>query len=204
MKSDYIKLSVYNRIFQYMQYENALCLRLCLETGLRVGDALKVKAEDIDGRTISYIAEKTGKAGKKVITQKLAKDLKRLSGGGGYCFKGRFGGDTHRTRQAVWNDVKKASKLAGVPANVSPHSTRKTYAVGLFHEKGIAETEKELQHDRIDTTLLYAFSDLLSGESKFDEKNNNDSKILFDTVYSACIKALKDFFNKSDFTNSSL
>lgn len=204
MKSDYIKPSVYNRIFRYMQYENALCLRLCLETGLRVGDALKVKVEDINGRTVSYIAEKTGKAGKKVITQKLANDLKRLSGGSGYCFKGRFGGDTHRTRQAVWNDVKKASKLAGVSANVCPHSTRKTYAVGLFHEKGIIETERELQHDRIDTTLLYAFSDMLSGGSKIEGKNNSDFKILFDTVYSACTKALKDFFDKSDFTNSSL
>lgn len=207
MKSDYIKLSVYNRIFNYMQYENALCLRLCLETGLRVGDALKVKAEDIDGRTISYVAEKTGKAGKKVITQRLANDLKRLAGGSGYCFKGRFGGKKHRTRQAVWNDVKKAAKLAGIPANVSPHSTRKTYAVGLYHDKGIIATEQELQHDRLDTTLLYAFSDMLSGNNCNNdvEKNNlNDTKILFDTVYSACIKALKDFYCKSDFTNSSL
>ena len=162
MKSDYIKPSVYNRIYSYMQYENALCLRLCLETGLRVGDALKVRAEDIRGRTLHFTAEKTGKAGKKVISKKLAGELLRLAGGSGYCFKGRGGSDRHRTRQTVWKDVKKAARAAGLSENVCPHSTRKTYAVNVFHEKGIQAAEDELQHDRLETTMLYAFSDLLT------------------------------------------
>lgn len=41
-----------------MEYENALALRLSLETGLRIGDCLALRPEDIDGCVISYTAQK--------------------------------------------------------------------------------------------------------------------------------------------------
>lgn len=198
MKSDYISPELYNRVFGRMQYDNALCLRLCLETGLRVGDALKIKAEDIKGRTLHYTAEKTGKQGKKVLSVALVKELLRNACGSGYVFKGRDNPNRHRTRQAVWADIKKASANAGLSKNVTPHSTRKTYAVGLYHDKGIQQAEKELQHDKLETTMLYVFSDLLSGEGTrpFDDKK------LFTAVYRACYKALEDFCRQNDFTIS--
>lgn len=65
MRADYIKPSVYTRIYHLMEYENALALRLSLETGLRIGDCLALRPEDIDGCVISYTAQKTGKSGKK-------------------------------------------------------------------------------------------------------------------------------------------
>lgn len=198
LKSDYISADLYNRVFGRMQYDNALCLRLCLETGLRVGDALKVKAEDIRGRTLYYTAEKTGKQGKKVLSHTLVKELLRNSCGGGYVFKGRDDPNKHRTRQAVWTDIKKASANAGLTKNVTPHSARKTYAVGVYHDKGIQQAEKELQHDKLETTMLYVFSDLLSG----DGFNTLEDKKLFTTVYKACYKALEDFSRQFDFTNS--
>lgn len=181
-----------------MQYDNALCLRLCLETGLRVGDALKIKAEDIKGRTLHYTAEKTGKQGKKVLSAALVKELLRNAGGCGYVFKGRDDPNKHRTRQAVWTDIKKASASVGLTKNVTPHSTRKTYAVGVYRDKGIKQAEAELQHDRLDTTMLYVFSDLLSGGGS----NTLDDKKLFTAVYRACYKALEDFFGQFDFTIS--
>lgn len=201
MKSDYIKPSVYNKIYGRMQYENALCLRVCLETGLRVGDVLKVMAEDIRGRTLHYIAEKTGKAGKKVLSHATAAELKRLSGGSGYCFKGRNDPQKHRNRTTVWKDVKQAARAAGVKGNLTVHSARKTYAVNLFHNKGIEEVEKELQHSRLDTTMIYAFSDLLSERSGAAVPLGGvDSSELSDIVYAACKKALADFFKNSQST----
>lgn len=159
MRADYIKPSVYTRIYHLMEYENALALRLSLETGLRIGDCLALRPEDIDGCVISYTAQKTGKRGKKKISADLAKRLRKISDKN-FVFVGRFG-DKPRTRQAVWKDVKKASKALKISENLSPHSARKTYAVEEFHEKGFKEVQKELQHDRAETTMLYAYSDIL-------------------------------------------
>lgn len=200
MKSDYVKATVYNKVFPYMQYDNALCLRLCLETGLRVGDALKVKAEDIKGRTLHYVAEKTGKAGKKVLSHKIVTELLKNAGYKGYCFKGRNDPNKHRARQTVWRDVQKACKRAGVQEHVSPHSTRKTYAVNKFHEEGITQVQKELQHDRLDTTMIYAFADLLSNgttkpyTAQSPTGGTLDIEQVKNIVYEACKRALQDFF----------
>ena len=144
-----------------MQYENALALRCSLETGLHIGDVLKMRPADIQGRTITYTAQKTGKAGKKVVSADLAKRLKQIAGKN-YVFTGRFG-DKPRTRQTVWKDVKKASKELKIQGNLSCHSARKTYAVEEFHNEGLTKTQKELQHNRLDTTMLYAYSDMLTG-----------------------------------------
>lgn len=162
MKSEYVDSSVYNSLFPYMTYENVLALRVALATGLRIGDVLKIRTDDIKGRTLNYVAEKTEKKGTKVLPQKLVTELRR-NACGGWAFPGRKGG--HRTRQAVWADVKKARKAVGLEANITPHSTRKTYAVDLYHEKGIEATERELQHDSLATTMLYAFSNVLEADA---------------------------------------
>lgn len=168
MRADYIKPSVYTRIYHLMQYENAVALRLSLETGLRIGDCLSLTPEQLDGQTITYTAQKTGKRGKKKISADLAKRLRKISGKK-FIFEGR-NGDKPRTRQAVWKDVKKASRIAKIDDNFTPHSARKTYAVEQFHNKGFSEVQKELQHDKAETTMLYAYSDILfrkNGNSEF-------------------------------------
>lgn len=152
-----------------MQYENALALRLSLETGLRIGDCLSLKPEQLQGQVITYTAQKTGKSGKKKISADLAQRLRKISSKK-FIFEGRSG-DKPRTRQAVWKDVKKASKIAKIDSNFSPHSARKTYAVEEFHHKGFNEVQKELQHDRAETTMLYAYSDILFGKGENNSEN---------------------------------
>lgn len=163
MKADYIKPQIYKKIYPIMSYENALALRCSLETGMRIGDVLGLEVKQITGRTISYTAQKTGKADKKVISADLAKRLRQISGKK-WVFEGRFG-DKPRCRQTVWKDVKKAAKILKITENVACHSARKTYAVEEFHEKGLNAVQKELQHDRTSTTLIYAFSDLLVNDN---------------------------------------
>lgn len=163
MRSDYIKPDNYNRLFVFMSYENTLAMRVSLETGMRIGDVLQVRPEQLRGRTIHYTADKTGKKGTAVISQDLANRLKRIAGTK-YIFQGRGGEDTHRTRQAVWKDVKKAASVlrsAGAIGgeNFSPHSARKTFAVADAERYGLNHTQKQLQHRDKDTTRLYAFSD---------------------------------------------
>lgn len=165
MRTDYIKSDLYHKIYLRMTYENALALRTSLETGMRIGDVLALEVEDLKGRTITYTAQKTGKNGKAVISVDLANRLKRISGKR-FIFEGR-NGKKPRTRQAVWKDVKKATRNI-FEENVAPHSARKTFAVEDFQEHGLPHTQKALQHDRTDTTVLYAFSDLLTTKGKKD------------------------------------
>lgn len=147
-----------------MTYENVLALRVALETGLRIDDVLSLRADQIVRRTIYGIAEKTDKPYRKTISAELAKRLGSLTPNkGGFIFPHRLDPTKHRTRQAVWSNMKKAAALMGVKLNAAPHSARKTYAVEMFKDKGLEQTQKELQHDRISTTMLYAFSDMLCG-----------------------------------------
>lgn len=164
MRTDYIKPSVYKKIYSIMQYENALALRTSLETGMRIGDVLDLEKNQLQGRRISFTAQKTGKSAKKVISVDLSKRLRQVSGSR-FIFEGRYG-DKPRRRQTVWKDVKKACKELHITENVGCHSARKTYAVEELHEHGLPTVQKELQHDRLSTTMLYAFSDLLTADVK--------------------------------------
>ncbi len=167
MKSDYMKPENYNKLFVFMTYENTLVLRVSLETGLRIGDVLKMRPEDISGRTIRYTASKTGKRGRAVISQDLAKRLKQVAGES-YIFPKRGKPDDHRRRQTVWKDVKKAAEaLRAVNVvhgeNITPHSARKTFAVEDAERYGLKHTQKMLQHRDKATTKMYAFSDRYIG-----------------------------------------
>lgn len=71
-------------------------------------------------------------------------------------FEGAKGIDTHRTRQAVWNDVKRAAKAMRIPLCVGTHSARKSYAVGQYTKShDIRDVQRKLNHDNLETTVLY-------------------------------------------------
>lgn len=164
--------ALYNKLYSAMTYENVLALRVALETGLRIDDILRLRRDNLQGRTLRGVAEKTDKPYKKVISRDLADRLSRLTDDG-YFFKHRTKAGEHRTRQAVWANMKKAARIFGVELNAAPHSARKTYSVELFHDKGIGAAQKELQHDNLSTTMLYVFSDIV-------QKSNKNSESVFD------------------------
>ena len=66
----------------------------------------------------------------------------------------------HRTRQAVWKDVKRAARAMRLPQNVAPHSARKVYAVELMQKYGdIERVRRALNHSSPAVTLMYALAD---------------------------------------------
>lgn len=163
-----------------MQYENSLALRTSLETGWRISDVLSLTPKQIKGRTVTITAMKTGKPDKKVVSADLAKRLKQISGRE-FVFEGRFG-DKPRTRQAVWKDIKRSAKQLKLDGNISCHSARKTYAVEDFKDGGLAKVQKDLQHSDINTTMLYAFADLIDKQpackttGRITDKKPNNGK----------------------------
>lgn len=164
MKSDYLKPGTYSELYRVMQPDNVLAIRVSLETGLRIDDVLRLRWENFGkSNKFTYFAKKTGKKGVKRLSKVLKNELfSRNVNGSDYVFPGRKKG-THRTRQAVWKDIKKAADLMGVQMNASPHSARKTYAVELRKTEGLAAVQRELQHSDMNTTMLYAFADLTRG-----------------------------------------
>lgn len=190
MKTDYIKPSVYKKIYSLMQYENALALRLSLETGMRIGDVLSLTPQQLVGRTVRFTAQKTGKKATKVISADLAKRLKQVSNKS-FIFPGRFD-DKPRTRQTVWKDVKKAAKTLKLKENAACHSARKTYAVELYHNEGLPSVQKELQHDHADTTMIYAFADLLSDNG--NKNSDIDVDVLADKIADMVVQRIEHLF----------
>lgn len=192
MRTDYLNPQLYNKLYSVMTYSNVLALRVALETGLRIDDVLSLKPDNLRKRTLTGIAKKTGKKFSKAISQDLSNRLKQVCGEN-YIFPHRTNPEKHRTRQAVWSNMKKASKLLNIDLNVAPHSARKTYAVKVFEDKGLDATQKELQHDRLSTTMIYAFSKMLSAPYQQQSFNTSDIDTLADAIADKVVEKLKRY-----------
>ena len=161
LKAEYLPPEDYPKLFMLMQPANALALQITLETGLRIGDVLKARFADLNGDRMTVTAEKTGKRTVCQLRPQTVENILRLCPVGEYLFPGRKP-ETHRCRQAVYRDVRKAAEALRIPEHVSPHSARKTYAVKL-RKSGVPERsiQSALQHSDVQTTRIYSRSDVL-------------------------------------------
>lgn len=168
-----------------MRKANSDALRLSLATGLRISDVLSLRPSQAvyegDKWYIRTIAQKTGKAVRAPVPEALARILTRREKYA-WVFPSARNPQKHRTRQAVWSDIKRTCKLLGISGNITPHSARKIFAVTEFKRHGLDTVREELQHDHITTTMIYAFSDILSAEK--GKKANNEPK---DTKYNKIV-----------------
>lgn len=139
--------------------QNALIMRTALHTGLRIGDILAQKPEQLKGNF--WVTEsKTGKRKQVGLPKDLLREL-RVQAGREWVFPGRDP-TKHKTRQAVWYDLKRAAVAFRLPQNVAPHSFRKVYAVRLLQKYGsIAKVQKAMNHQRPEITMVYALADKL-------------------------------------------
>lgn len=157
MRTEYLLEKEIERVLDLLTYDNRLVCRVLLHTGLRISDVLNLKAEQL--KPNFWVTEqKTGKRRQIGIPEPLLSDLKRNSSGT-WVFPG-VDPRKHRTRQAVWKDVKRAADACRLTQNVAPHSMRKVYAVKLLEEYGdIERVRRALNHGGIEVTLIYAMAD---------------------------------------------
>lgn len=136
---------------------NRLVMRTALHTGLRIGDVLRLRTEQLQPHF--WVTErKTGKRRQIGLPEPLLGDLKKAAGKV-WVFEGRIPGKP-RTRQAVWKDVKRAAKAFRLPVNVGPHSARKIYAAQLMERYGdIDRVRRALNHNSETVTLIYAMAE---------------------------------------------
>ena len=157
-KTEYVELPEMGHVLRLLTRENELVMRVAIHTGLRVGDVVRLRAPV--KRQFWISEQKTGKRRRVNLPQDLVDELNKNAGNTRYCFPHRLDPGKHRTRQAVWSDVKRASKALRLPQNVGPHTARKMYAVEELQRKGdLKAVQKLLNHDDASVTALYALSD---------------------------------------------
>jgi len=157
VRTEYLLEREVELVLDLLTYENRLVMRTLLHTGLRISDVLSIKTDQL--KPNFWITEqKTGKRRQVGLPEPLLSDL-RQSAGTEWVFPGARPGK-HRTRQAVWKDVKRAAEAARLTQNVAPHSARKVYAVQLLERYGdIERVRRALNHGGIEVTMIYAMAD---------------------------------------------
>ena len=163
MRTNAIKLDSWAVLEKLLMPANALVVETMLQTGLRVSDVLALTSAQLrKGQRFTVWESKTGKGKRIRIGNKLYFRLLEQCGKK-WVFPSARDPDKHRTRQAVWADVKRASKALRMHENVAPHSARKSYACGEYERTGSLQAVKsKLNHSNMETTVLYLL-DLIGG-----------------------------------------
>lgn len=158
MRTEYLLEKEVDLVLAALMPQNRLIMRTCLITGLRLGDVLALTPDRL--KPHFWVTEqKTGKKRQVGLPEPLLSDL-RKNAGKQWVFPGKKEGH-HKTRQAVWKDVKRAAKAFRLDANIGPHSARKVYAVRLMKKYGdIERVRRALNHSSESVTLIYAMADM--------------------------------------------
>ena len=163
MRSDFVERDILGHVLFALTEPNRLACRVSLETGLRIDDVLSLSVGVLSQKTFTVVEKKTGKKKKCRLSEGLKRDLKRISGTF-FVFPHRFDENKHRTRQAVYCDLKRAAKLFRIKDNITPHSMRKAFAVDLMRKyRDLNKVANALNHDLgyPGTTMIYALADIL-------------------------------------------
>lgn len=158
MRTEWIPKGEMEVLLRALSPENRLACEISLATGLRINDVLALTPEKVRKQRFTLREEKTGKTRRIRLPIELVNRALALSGQH-YIFEHRLNGRKHRTRQAVFKDLKKACANFGIKKNIAPHSLRKIYAVEEYELTGdLKKVQKLLNHSNEAVTMLYAMA----------------------------------------------
>lgn len=177
LRSEWISRDYFNLLLTALMPENRLALQVSAATGLRIDDVLSLRTNDIQRQRVTVKESKTGKARRVYFPKELWEAMHKISGRF-FVFEGRTNCRKHRTRQAVYKDLRRVAAVyridgARLTAHVSPHTARKIYAVEAFHESGnLACVQEKLNHSDPNVTMLYAMADVLTARAHKPRKRS--------------------------------
>lgn len=169
MRSEWVPTKELEHILAALMPTNALICEVSMATGLRIGDVLKLKPWQVnpDRERFTIKEEKTGKSRLVYLPKKLRESV--FSQCGKYwCFENRVDPKKHRTRQAVFKDLRRAAKAFRIKNHLSPHSFRKVFAVNYYNKSGcnLEKVKKLLNHSSEAVTMIYALADVMTRGKK--------------------------------------
>lgn len=158
MRSEWIEKGEMEHVLAVLMPENRLACEISLATGLRINDVLSLKASDVKKQRFTIREQKTGKTRSVYLPAPLWRACLENSGQI-FVFPHRLNGREHRTRQAVFKDLKRAAKAFRCTENVCPHSLRKIYATCEFEKHhDLKRVQRLLNHSDEAVTMIYAMA----------------------------------------------
>jgi integrase len=170
MRSEWEKIEVLEHVLAALTPQNRLACSISLSTGLRIGDVLALKTEQLEKSNRFVIKEqKTGKR-RQVYFSKELREALLCQSGRIWVFENRLSPVHHRTRQAVYKDIRRAAAAFRVRKHISPHTMRKAFAVNFYQKCGnLGRVKDLLNHSSEAVTMIYAMADVLT-QKKVDKK----------------------------------
>lgn len=165
MRSEWVDGDTMALVLAAMMPGNALAVECSLATGLRIDDVLALHTETVRRTARPYVRDsKTGKMHRVYIPAELRARM-LAQAGRVYVWEHRTDWTRHRTRQAVYKDMRQAAGVfernGRLGAHVSPHSARKCAAVRAYQRGGLDAAAALLNHDEGHplVTMVYALAD---------------------------------------------
>lgn len=159
--AEYVPRDELGHVYAALMPTNRLACQVSEATGLRIGDVLALRSEQVrKGQRFTVIEAKTGKS-RRVYIPRLLHSQMVTQAGDIWVFPSPKNPEKHRTRQAVWADIKRAAKAFRLPQNLTPHSLRKVYAVEQWEKTGdLGKVGQQLNHSpwHPETTMIYAMA----------------------------------------------
>ena len=157
MRAEWAPKETLELLLTAMMPANRLAIRASMATGLRIGDVLAFKTAQVKLRRV-------------YLPAKLCEDI-LAQAGRIWAFEGRSDAKKHRTRDAVYKDLRRVATLYRVDGkklveHISPHSARKVYAVEAYQKTGsLRKVQELLNHEDEAVTMLYALADVLTARN---------------------------------------
>lgn len=167
MRAEWAPKQTLELLLTAMMPANRLAIRASMATGLRIGDILAFKTAQVRQQRWTLKEQKTGKVKRVYLPTKLCEDI-LAQAGRIWAFEGRSDAKKHRTRDAVYKDLRRVATLYRVDGkklveHISPHSARKVYAVEAYQRSGsLKKVQQLLNHEDEAVTMLYALADVLT------------------------------------------
>lgn len=162
MKSAWVSDDVMSHILAALTKENRLAILVSLTTGLRISDVLNLRTCQLK-KKFTVVEQKTLKKKLIRLSDGLLDELLAIAGSV-FVFEHRLDPRRHRTRQAVYKDVRRAARAFRIDVNVSVHSARKMYAVKQYKRTcSIQRVQELLNHSSEAVTMIYALADQMAG-----------------------------------------
>ena len=170
MRAEWAPKETLELLLTAMMPANRLAIRASMATGLRIGDVLAFKTAQVRQQRWTVKEQKTGKLRRVYLPAKLCEDI-LAQAGRIWAFEGRSDAKKHRTRDAVYKDLRRVATLYRVDGkklveHISPHSARKVYAVEAYQKTGsLRKVQELLNHEDEAVTMLYALADVLTARN---------------------------------------
>ena len=156
---DQEKIEQMKKILREQSFRNYFLFVSGINIGIRVGDLLRLRVEDVRERSHIVIREqKTGKEKKFKINDNLQREIDCYVRGRDddeFLFLSRQGGKRPLTRVSAWRILNSAAREVGLEG-IGTHTMRKTFGFHYYRmSKDIAMLQKIFNHSSPSVTLRY-------------------------------------------------